>query len=321
MVDRLKRTPELQRAIIQASLDGDGTLPFHLRGTFTLTSDLDGPHTGTVEADRYNDRWSRLTVTLGDARSTQWVVDGRRVGDDNLQPLPFHLQRLLRAIFAPLAGVTTNKVAITADTAMLNGQQLPCTVFAAQPAPDGGIVNGIRVACIDPATGDLRIDVADYGDRAVYSDFHPMGSRRIAGNVQVLQGNTILAELHQTVAVAGDLLPAAVLADVPPAALNQKPEPRFCWYAWPAEMRNDMESLDVHLVPLGQLALQRRAAMVVARVLVGTDGKVADLEVLYAATPALRTRARDFLRSARFHRREWQGRPVLTEGVLLLGPP
>lgn len=320
-VDRLKRVPQLQRAVAQAALDNDGTLPFHLRGTFTLTGDLVAARAGTLEADRYNDRWSRLTVTLGDAHATLWVIDGRRVVDDGIIALPFHLQRLLRAVFAPLATVVATKVAITADTALLQGQQLPCTVFAAQPAPDGGIVTGIRVACVDPTTGDLRLDIGDYGFQARHGDFQTLGGRRVAGLVQILQGNTTVAELHQTLSVAADLTPQTILSSVPSAILNRREELRFCWMAWPGEVRNDLQTLDVRMIPLGEIALRQHAAMVVARVLVGTDGTLADLELLHAATPALRERARQFLRTARFRRREWQGHPVLTEGLLLLGPP
>ena len=318
---RLEHAPELERAVALAALDQDGTLPYHLKATFTLAGDAATSRTGTVQADRYNDRWSRLVVTLDGLRSSQWVVDGHRVTDDRLPAIPFGLQRLLRAIFHPLGDATLARVPITADTVAQDGLQLHCTVVGKQPALEIGMVPASRSLCVDTSTGDLRLDVAGYGFRTVFADFQTLGNHRVARHLQVLQNDKVIADMSLKLEVAGDLTPADFADDTRQASAILFHEPRFCWMARPSQMHNDLETLDVHIIPLDDTTLKQRPSLVVARTLIGTDGRVADIEVLGDANPQLRATALKVVRVASFHRREWKGQPVTVEGLLLLSSP
>ena len=314
---RLDHTPELHHAVELAAPDQDGTLPYHLEGTFTLTSDIGSQRSGTLEADRYNDRWSRLTVTLGATHASTALLDGRRSTDDHMLAIPFGLQRLLRALFDPLGTVITNKVPITQDQVSQDGTQLHCTVLARQPPLDPGMQPASRSVCVDPTTGDLRLDVGGYGFRTTYGNIQIFGRRRIATHLQVLQGDTVVADLQLKIRIAGDLVPASFTAPASPIAS----EPHFCWVALPWQVRNDMETLDAHIVPKDDSVFKLHIPVVVARVLAGTDGRLADVEVLGGADPRLRERALKVLRSSVFRRREWKDQPVSIEGLLVLGTP
>lgn len=316
-IAKLERTPELRRAVELASLDMDGTLPYHLHGTFVLNSEIGHRRGGTIDADRYNDRWSRLVVTLDGVRSSTMLLDGRRVTDDRFPAVPFGLQRLLRALFNPLGNVVANKVPLTQDTVQQDGETLRCTLLGKQVPPDPGMAPMVRSACVD-ADGDLRLDVLGYGFRIVSREFRPLGVRRIPTDVQVLQGDAPVAELHLEVRVAGELTPASFAVEGVHEAL---PTLRFCWTPLPWQIRNDMETLDAHIVPKDDSTFKQHVPVVVARILAGTDGRLVDVEVLGEADPTLRQQVLRVLRASIFRQREWKGEPVSIEGVLVLGRP
>lgn len=317
-LNRLQRAPDLQRAVSLVALDLDGTPPFRLDGAFTLDGEFGGHRTGTVEADRYNDRWSHLTVTLEGVRSTIATLDGRRVADEGISVLPFDLDRLLRAVFDPLGGAVGNRGPLAFNTSQQDGVALHCTTLPNQPVPDAGLTPTSRSVWVDAATGDLRVDIPGYGVRLAYRNLQPLGKRRIATDIQVIRENRIVGELHLRLRIAGDLTPQAYAAF---AALPQAREPHMRFHATPGQMHHDLETLDVHLIPLDDEALKRRVPMAVARVLADREGHVTDVEFMGDTPPDLRERAVRVLRRSIFRRREWRGQPISEEGLLLLGAP
>ena len=319
---KLERVPALQRAISLSAFEEQGSTPFHLHGTLDWISDTGHRFHATLEEDWYNDRWSRTILMVDNARSRRFILNGDRRVDDELPVVPFTLRRLLAALYDPLGDVEPVKGSTPSETITVDGRPVRCITLPSQPPPTNGMIRHARSACVDDTLGDLRVEGSGYGLQTIWNDIRIIGARRVAASIQILRAGTLVGTLTlDDLHVAGDLTPSAFRDDLSATAKLPHVESQERLMATPAEMRGDLASIDVHLIPLGDEAVKRHEPMAVARVLVGPDGRLADLEFIAAGTTGLRQRTIDVLNRAYFRERTWNGKPISTEGLLLMGLP
>ncbi len=319
---RLEHLPELERAVALSALEEPGSAPFHLHGTLDWTSDTGQRSTATLEEDWYNDRWSRIVLAVDGVRSRRFVLDGQRRVDDEMAVVPFTLRRLLGALYDPLGDVEQVKAKMPAENIILGGQTLRCISLPGQPPPTNGLVRLPRSVCTDEALGDLRVEAGGYGIRTVWNEIQQIGRRRVATSIQVLHGDALIGTLHlDELRIAGELSPGSFAGDAADAAKLPATEPQERLMATPAETRGDLASLDAHLIPVTEDAVRKHSPVTIARVLVGPDGRLADLEVLSSSTDGLRQKTIAVLTRAYFRQRTWNGKRISTEGLLIMGLP
>lgn len=319
---RLDHLPQLRDAVLLSALEEPGSAPFHLSGTLQWTSDTGKQSSATLEEDWYTDRWSRISLTVNGMRSRRFVLNGERRVDDELPVVPFTLRRLLAALYDPLGDVEPVKGKTTAETVTINGQPVICTSLPSQPPPTNGLARLARSVCLDGATGDLRVEASGYGVQTLWNEIRPIGHRRVATSISILHNGESVGTLHlDGLRVAGELSPASFAGDLASAAKLPATESQERLMATPVEMRGDLASIDARLIPLSEDALHRHEPMAVARVLVGPDGRLADLEILSQSSDGLRQRTISVLSRAYFRERTWNGKAISTEGLLLMGLP
>ncbi len=319
---KLDNVPQLQNAVLLSALEESGSAPFHLHGTLHWSSDTGQQNQATLEEDWYTDRWSRIVLTVNGVRSRRFVLNGQRRVDDELPVVPFMLRRLLAALYDPLGDVERARGKVTTESVLIDGNRVLCTSLPAQPPPTIGLVRLPRSVCIDEASGDLRVEAGSFGVQTLWNDIRNIGKRRVAATIQILHSNQSVGELRlDELRVAGDLSPSSFAADLTTAAKLPPTEPQERLMATPAEMRGDLASLDAHLIPLTDEAVKRHEPMAVARVLVGPDGRLADMEILVKGSDGLRQRTIEVLSKSYFRERTWNGKRISTEGLLLMGLP
>ncbi len=319
---RLDHLPRLRDAVLLSALEEPGSAPFHLSGTLQWTSDTGKQNSATLEEDWYTDRWSRISLTVNGMRSRRFVLNGDRRVDDELPVVPFTLRRLLAALYDPLGDVEQVKAKTTTETVTIDGHPVLCTSLPAQPPLTNGLVRLPRSVCLDGTTGDLRVEANGYGVQTLWNEVRPLGSRRVATSISILRNGQSVGTLRlDELRVAGELSPESFAHDLATAAKLPTTEPQERLMATPVEMRGDLASIDARLIPLTEDALKRHEPMAVVRVLVGPDGRLADLEILSQSSDGLRQRTISILSKAYFRERTWNGKAISTEGLLIMGLP
>ena len=318
---KLDHLPQLRNAVLLSALEEPGSAPFHLSGTLQWTSDTGKQSAATLDENWYNDRWSRIILTVNGMRSRRFVLNGERRVDDELPVVPFTLRRLLAALYDPLGDVEPVKGKLTTETVSIDGHSVLCTSLPAQPPPTNGLVRRPRSVCLDEA-GDLRVEANGYGVQTLWNEIRVLGRRRVASSISILRngasvGTLTLSELR----VAAELSPASFASDMASTAKLPGTESQERLMATPLEMRGDMASIDARLIPLTEDSLKRHEPMTIARVLVGPDGRLADMEILSNSSDGLRQRTISVLTKAYFRERTWNGKRISTEGLLLMGLP
>lgn len=318
----LLQIPELGRAAEMAALEEPGTLPFHLVGKFEATTNAGRRIAGSIEEDWYTDRWSHQRIEMGGMRAEQWMLDGRRYQDNEKFAYPFALRRLLRALYTPFTGITVPKQGSAFAETEAGGERLRCVVLRRQPPPEDGLQAIDRTFCLLRETGSLRLEEDSYGIRTSFTGLHALGRRRVPTRIELTQHRTVYAHLELTeLRVAPELQPES-FSLLPEARqrLNQI-QPRITLYATPMQMQHEVVTVSVQMLPVDPDHMPKGSRYAIARVLIGLDGRLSDLELLWESDPETAGRSAKVLGRTSFARREVEGRPVFVEGLITLAIP